>query len=59
MPLISLWKKVGQLRLCRLYQLPDKIGVSKGVKLHELKFRKENNNGFRLYPLLSITLPYR
>ena len=31
MPSISFWRKGVQLHLCRLYQLPDKIGVSKGV----------------------------
>ena len=30
MPPISFWKEDVQLLLCRLYQLPDKIGVSKG-----------------------------
>ena len=30
MPPILFWREGVQLHLCRLYQLPDKIGVSKG-----------------------------
>ena len=30
MPPISFWREVVQLLLCGLYQLPDRIGVSKG-----------------------------
>lgn len=31
MPSISFWRGGVQLHLCRLYQLPDQIGVSKGA----------------------------
>lgn len=30
---ISFWREGVQLHLCRLYQLPDKIGGSKGIPL--------------------------